>query len=84
MYMINGQRQAYKQYCERNIQVEVKVEGYIHVDYEGLGKMLMEGVQASHNSAHSDQYEPYHERLEVSISTVENGVIIYTFIVIRV
>ena len=57
--------------------MEVIVEGYLHVDYEGLGKMLMEGVQASHNSAHSDQYGPYHEPLEVSISTGENGVIIY-------
>lgn len=60
--------------------MEVKVEGYLRVDYERLGKMLMECVQASHNSVHSDQYEP----LEICISTGENDVIIYIFIVIHV
>ena len=44
--------------------MEVKVEGYLHVDYEGLGKMLTEGVQATHNSTHNDQYELYHEPVE--------------------
>jgi hypothetical protein len=61
--------------------VEVKVEGYLHVDYEGLGKMLMDGVRASHNSGHRDQYERYHEPVEVSISTGENYVIIIIFCV---
>ena len=54
------------------------------MDCEGLGKMLVEGVQASHNSVHSDQYEPFHEPAEVSISTGENGVIIFIFSVIHV
>ena len=63
--------------------MEVKVEGYLHVDYEGLGKMLMECVQATHNSVHSDQYEPFHEPAEVSISTGENYVI-FIFPIIHV
>jgi hypothetical protein len=46
--------------------------------------VLIEGVQASHNSTHSDQYEPYHEPVEVSISTGENYVIIFIFRVIQV
>lgn len=54
------------------------------MDYEGLAKMLMEGVPASHNSVHSDQYELYHEPVEVSISTGENYVIIFIFRVIHV
>ena len=45
--------------------------------YEVFGKMLMEGVQTSHNLGHSDQYEPHHESVEVSTSTGENYTIIF-------
>lgn len=61
--------------------MEVKVEGYLNVDYEGLGKMLKEGVRDSHNSGHSDLYERHHEPVEVSISTGEKYVIILIFCV---